>query len=249
MRQRRRLLCRSCQCGTGRVGGVAVSRCVSGSEQYRLTIERSTGGFSGDMPAAEDNDSIGHPDHLPRIVANEDNSEPLSCQMGDDSMDFRLGPDVNTSRRFVKDEHLWRWNQPFRQQHLLLVAAGEGVRQLLDSRCDNSHPTSEIPGDLRLLRAVDDAKSVGQLPKDRAGRVIPKSIWATSERPAPTRPKKPRISPVRTSKLTSSTKPAPESPCTLRIGFPIWVSSFGKKAPGSVPIMWRTVCAGVRSAV
>ena len=34
--------------------------------------------------------------------------------------------------------------------------------------------------------------------------MIPKSIWATSERPAPTRPKKPRISPDRTSKLTSS---------------------------------------------
>ena len=49
----------------------------------------------------------------------------------------------------------------------------------------------------------------------RSGRVMPNSISATSERPAPTRPKKPRISPARRSKLTSSTKPAPESPRTL----------------------------------
>ena len=69
------------------------------------------------------------------------------------------------------------------------------------------------------------------------GRVIPKSICATSDRPAPTRPKKPRISPDRTSKLTFWTKPAPESPRTVTTGNPICASSFGKKAPGSVPIM------------
>src|SRR5260221_11399727 len=96
-------------------------------------------------------------------------------------MDFRLGLAVNAWRRFVKDEHLWRWNQPVRQQPHLLVAAGEGVGQLLDSRCDNSHPTSEIPGDLRLLRAVDDAKSVGQLPKDRERRV--RANWKRQHEP------------------------------------------------------------------
>ena len=81
----------------------------------------------------------------------------------------------------------------------------------------------------------------------RLGDVMPKSIWATSERPAPTRPKKPRISPARTSKVTSSTNPAPERPRALRSDLPICAFSFGKKAAGSVPIMWRTVCSGVSS--
>ena len=67
----------------------------------------------------------------------------------------------------------------------------------------------------------------------RSGRVMPNSISATSERPAPTRPKKPRISPARTSKLTSSTKTAPDRPRTLehrrrRSS----ASSLGKKAAG-----------------
>ena len=166
-RQRRRRPGRLGHCGAWRIGRVVVSRCVSGSEQYRLTVERSTDGFGGDTAATEDDDPISHPDDLLRIVANQNNRDPLGRQVGDDAMDFRLCPDVNTSRRFVKNEDSRRWNQPFRQEHLLLVSAGEGVRQLLDSRCDDPHPGCEVPGDLRLLRTIDDAKSIGEVPEDR----------------------------------------------------------------------------------
>ena len=83
----------------------------------------------------------------------------------------------------------------------------------------------------------------------RSGLTIPNSISATSERPAPTRPKNPRISPARSSKLTSSTNVAPDRPRTLSAGFPIAASSFGKKLPGSAPIMCRTVCSTLRPAV
>src|SRR5271157_2026952 len=144
-----------------------ISRCVSGSEQYRLTVERTPGGFGGDTAAAKDDDPISHADYFLRFVANEDNCDPLSRQVGDDPMDFRLCSDVNASRRLIEYEDSWRWNQPFRQQHLLLVSSGEGIGQLLDSSCDDSHPSSEVPGDLPLLRAVDDPKSIGELSKDR----------------------------------------------------------------------------------
>src|SRR5208283_134322 len=77
----------------------------------------------------------------------------------------------NASRRFIENEDSWRWDQPFRQQHFLLVSAGEGISQLLDSSCDDSHPSGEVPGDLPLLRAVDNAKSIGELSKDRKGFV------------------------------------------------------------------------------
>ena len=157
-------------------------------------------------------------------------------------------------------------DQPFREQHLLLVAAGQRAGQLLDAGRHDAHARWRIrrrpppPG-----RAVDQAEPAGKpaqhrqrlvgadrelqheallvailgqerdaVPHRLAGRanpdracrrpgsrrasavVTPKSISATSDRPAPTSPKKPRISPARRSKLTSSTKPAPERPRTLK---------------------------------
>ncbi len=82
----------------------------------------------------------------------------------------------------------------------------------------------------------------------RSGGVIPNSICATSDRPAPTSPNKPRISPALRSKLTSSTKPAPDRWRAPSTGLPIVPASFGNSALGSLPIMWRTVCSGVSVA-
>ena len=82
-------------------------------------------------------------------------------------MDFRLCPDINATRRLVEDEDPWGGNQPFCQQYLLLVAARERVRLLLDSGCDNSHPGRKITGDLRLRRTVDESETVRELPEDR----------------------------------------------------------------------------------
>jgi hypothetical protein len=49
----------------------------------------------------------------------------------------------------------------------LLVAAGEGIRLLLDSGGDNPHPASKIPSNLRLFRSIDEPKSVSKLSEDR----------------------------------------------------------------------------------
>ena len=76
-----------------------VSRGMSGSKQYRLTIERSADRFGGDTPAAKDDDPIGHPNDFLRIVADQDDGHSLGRQLGNDAMDFRLGPDINASRR------------------------------------------------------------------------------------------------------------------------------------------------------
>ena len=72
---------------TARTARIA-SGCVSGREQYRLTVKRSPDGFGGDPTAAKDDDPISHPDYFLRVVANEDNRDPLSRQVGDDPMDF-----------------------------------------------------------------------------------------------------------------------------------------------------------------
>jgi hypothetical protein len=77
---------------------------VGGSEQYGLTIKRTSDRFAGDPAATKNNDSICHPDHFLRVVANENDGESLSRQVRDDAMDFCLGADVNAARRFVEEE-------------------------------------------------------------------------------------------------------------------------------------------------
>src|SRR6516225_2137822 len=87
--------------------------------------------------------------------------------MGNDAMDFCFCPDVNTSCWLVENENSWGRNQPFRQQDLLLVAAGDGIRQLLDSGCHDSRPLSEVLGDLHFPRPVDQAEAGGELTQNR----------------------------------------------------------------------------------
>ena len=100
----------------------------------------------------------------------------------------------------------------------------------------------------RRARSSSFGRRCGSRP--RSGGVMPNSISATSERPAPTRPKKPRISPARSSKLDVArrsrrrTGPRREAPAS-----PIAAASLGKNAAGLVPIMPRTVFSGVSSAV
>ena len=49
----------------------------------------------------------------------------LVGQLVDDRVDFVLRADVDAARRLVEDQHLRAGEQPFRQHHLLLVAAGK----------------------------------------------------------------------------------------------------------------------------
>ena len=236
----------------------AASSIASRSNAPRVELGR-------DAAAAKDQDAIGHRHHLLGIVADQDDGDPLGRQMRDDAVDLRLGADVDAARRLVEDEDARRRDQPFGQQHLLLVAAGERAGQLLDAGRDDAHARRRSRAAISAsARAVDQAEPAGEAAQHRqrlvgadrelqhepllvavlgqerdaephrlarraqvgpsvpstrisprSGRVMPNSISATSERPAPTSPKKPRISPARRSKLTSSTKPAPERPRTL----------------------------------
>ena len=82
-------------------------------KQDDLTIERSAIRFGGDTPAAKDDDPVGHTNHFLRIVADEDDGHSLGCQLRNSTMDFGLGPDVNTARRLIENEDFWRRNKPF----------------------------------------------------------------------------------------------------------------------------------------
>src|SRR6202030_2701216 len=98
-------------------------------------------------------------------------------QLGNDAMDLRLCPDINATRRLVEDENSRGRYQPFCQQYLLLIAAREGIRLLLDSGGDDSHPGRKITGDLRLPHSVDQSETVRELPEDRERLVCTNRKW------------------------------------------------------------------------
>ena len=56
---------------------------------------------------------------------------PLCGELGDDRVDFVFGADIDAARRLVEDQHLGAGEQPLRQHHLLLIAAGEVDHLLL----------------------------------------------------------------------------------------------------------------------
>src|SRR3954454_10566071 len=81
-----------------------------------------------------------------------------------------------------------------------------------------------------------------------SGVSMPKTARATSLRPAPTRPARPRISPRWTSKVTSVKTPSRVSRSTLSTGSPISASTLGNSWSSSRPTMRRTSSSVVRPA-
>ena len=110
---------------------------------------------------------------------------PLPCvgQLVDDRVDLVLGADIDAARRLVEDQHLGVGEQPLRQHHLLLVAAGEVAGHLVDarradvasacgsrwrpcsSRMSSITPAVETPGEVGerdvVLDVVDQDQAVG----------------------------------------------------------------------------------------
>ena len=58
----------------------------------------------------------------------------LLCQFGNDAVDLILGAHVNAAGRLVQNEDVRVVGQPAADQHLLLVAAGQGLDQRLGGR-------------------------------------------------------------------------------------------------------------------
>src|SRR4029453_19572080 len=50
-------------------------------------------------------------------------------------MDLDLGADVDAAGRFIEDQHPRLGSQPLAEHDLLLVATGQGARELVDATC------------------------------------------------------------------------------------------------------------------
>ena len=83
--------------------------------------------------------------------------QALVGELADQRLNLGLGADVDAARRLVEDQQLRVGAEPARQQHLLLVAAGELADLLLGARRLDGEALHESVDDLALARLVDDA--------------------------------------------------------------------------------------------
>ena len=108
-------------------------------------------------PVAQHEDPIGAFDDLLELRGNHQHAEALVGEFLDERLDLGLGADVDAARRLVEDEQLGVGAQPARQQHLLLVAAGQLADLLLGARGLDRQARDEPVDDRALARLVDDA--------------------------------------------------------------------------------------------
>ncbi len=86
-------------------------------------------------------------------------------------MDLRLGADVDAAGGLVHDQHPRLRGDPFGQDHLLLVSAGELPDRLLGSPGPDAEAGDRIRGQGSLPRAVDE-KGPGDALEDRERQVL-----------------------------------------------------------------------------
>ena len=67
------------------------------------------------------------PEHLLELGRDQQDRHPVRGERVDQLVDRALCADVDAARRLVRDQHARSTEEPLREQHLLLVSAGERV--------------------------------------------------------------------------------------------------------------------------
>ena len=94
----------------------------------RPSTSTAAGVEHADLAAvAHHDDALGQSKHLLELGGDEDDRKSLARQLGDLALDVGLRADVDAAGRLVEDDQLRGGRQPAGEQHLLLVAAGEGA--------------------------------------------------------------------------------------------------------------------------
>ncbi len=107
------------------MGGRSVEAGFGGRSHDGLARSLGRIELGDDAALGKDQDAIGNGDELGEVRRNHDQTDPLSRQAGDKLMDLNFRADVDAGSGVLEEQNLRVGGQPFGQQHLLLVAAGE----------------------------------------------------------------------------------------------------------------------------
>src|SRR3954466_13367609 len=102
--------------------------------------------LSGNMSCAHHDDAVADADDLGQVGRDDENRGARLREIVDDRIDLGLGADVDAARRLVKDQDLRADREQPRQQHFLLVAAGEPAGGNTDIRSTDAEPRARAPG-------------------------------------------------------------------------------------------------------
>ncbi|CAI7638077.1 unnamed protein product, partial [Penicillium discolor] len=90
--------------------------------------------FLGDeFAVVHDEDAVAHADDLRQLARDHEHGLPLCRQLAHELVDGVLGAHVDPPRRLVEEHDLRLGEQPLRQHHLLLVAAGQEAHLLVEA--------------------------------------------------------------------------------------------------------------------
>ena len=74
---------------------------------------------------AHHEEPVAHPEGLLEVAGDEHDGAPLVRDVADEAVDLLLRPDVDAPGGFVEEEDVGVGGEPFGDDHLLLIAAGE----------------------------------------------------------------------------------------------------------------------------
>ena len=140
--------------------GVGHQRCFS----MVMSLMRASwvaffdGELPGDAAFGQGVDAIADAQQLDELGRDDDDRLPLGRQAMDDRVDLVLGADVDAAGRLVEDEHVRSGVDPLREDHLLLVAAGQLAGRHHHIRGLDVQVLAEPVRDLELLAVVHQAE-------------------------------------------------------------------------------------------
>ena len=104
------------------------------------------------MTVRHNTDPVGNTEDLRHLGGNHDDCLALLCHLNDQLINFVLRTDVNASGRIIHQEYLRITLQPFSENYLLLVSAGQTRNGILRSHAFGVHDADFPGGRLDHLR-------------------------------------------------------------------------------------------------
>src|SRR6267143_3486070 len=112
--------------------------------------------FADKSAFVHDVDAVTDPEQLRHFRRDHDDRLAGVGELVDDAIDLVLGADVDTAGRFVQDQDFRIGEQPFRQHHFLLIAAGQVAGSLINIGAADAHAIAIIARHPQLPDIVDD---------------------------------------------------------------------------------------------
>ena len=134
-----------------------------------------------DRAAAEDMQPVAEVVDLGKIGGDQDDAGAGLEQAGEDFVDLDLGADIDADRRLVEDEELGAMVEPFADDDLLLVAAGE-CRGGHAGRSGDDAQIGDLLGGVPLARRWVSTRPIG-LMRLKTGRLRLKPTPMLRHRP------------------------------------------------------------------